>query len=161
MNEAGMIWESTGSNRGNLNLPLSHRAWYYRIRDDSAHYWESQVAGVTPLFWQNSRFAIPITHIPLWGTPHDRRCDSSIRWADSDPIPYQHGEEPIITFECFHTLFQRLLKAWTYLIAHPCPGWPDPVQRRPPSSYMHANSHPWISDSPCSRVLGVIIPRIH
>ena len=62
----GMIWETTDSNRENLNLPLSHR------RDTTESGMNLRIMGITggggnPTIQlaANSRFAIPIILVSL------------------------------------------------------------------------------------------------
>ena len=108
----------------------------------------------------NSRFALPIVLVSLWGR-HTIE-DVTVRFAEPTPVPfpYHRWEEPINS-ECVNTIQHntRTLDLFNCIpstrVAH------TRVENIPPSSYMHANSHRWLSDSPCSRDIGVIIPRVH
>lgn len=66
-----------------------------------------------------SRFAIPIILVSLWG----RRTieDVTVRFAEPTPIlSHTITGKSRLHFECITHYTNIFLKAWTYLIAHPC-----------------------------------------
>ena len=140
-----LIWDPTDLNRVDPNLRLSHRSQYYRTRRLKI----LRNMGITRVAVVNSLSHITSYHCEVCRTIED----VTVRFAEPTP----GGESISLLVGDFYV--DHYYRGSAPVNCTPNSVWPE--SRLPPSSYMHANSHLWLSEFYWCRVLRVIIPRIH